>query len=80
MRIFDAHCHIEKTLQGYNLQTQHRNIIFNDVDLYKLRHLVENAFLDMKRWRGLATRYAKLTSSFIAAVQIRCMMIWLKIS
>jgi transposase len=51
-----------------------------DVDLYKLRHLVENAFLDMKRWRGLATRYAKLTSSFIAAVQIRCMMIWLKIS
>ena len=27
--------------------------------LYKIRHLVENAFLWLKRWRGIATRYAK---------------------
>lgn len=27
-----------------------------DVDLYKFRHLVENAFLHLKRWRGIATR------------------------
>lgn len=40
--------------------------------LYRLRHLVENAFLKLKRWRGIATRYAKYTSSFVAAVQIRC--------
>ena len=26
--------------------------------LYKIRHLVENAFLCLKRWRGIATRYA----------------------
>jgi transposase len=32
-----------------------------DKDLYKLRHLVENAFLHLKRWRGIATRYAKNT-------------------
>ena len=51
-----------------------------DAALYKLRHLVENAFLDIKRWRGLATRYAKNTNSFMAAVHIRCMMIWLNIS
>ena len=44
--------------------------------LYKLRHLVENAFLHLKRWRGIATRYAKLTSSFVAAVQIRCIALW----
>jgi len=44
--------------------------------LYKIRHLVENAFLHLKRWRGIATRYAKNTSSFIAAVQIRCIAIW----
>jgi transposase len=43
-----------------------------DKDLYKLRHLVENAFLHLKRWRGIATRYAKCTSSFLAAVHIRC--------
>ena len=50
-----------------------------DEYLYKLRHLVENAFLSLKRWRGIATRYAKNVSSFIAAVQIRCIAIWLAI-
>jgi len=50
-----------------------------DKDLYKLRHLVENAFLELKRWRGIATRYAKNTASFLAAVQIRCIAIWVKI-
>jgi len=50
-----------------------------DKYLYKLRHLVENAFLHLKRWRGIATRYAKNTSSFIAAVQIRCIALWLNV-
>ena len=50
-----------------------------DKALYKLRHLVENAFLHLKRWRGIATRYAKNTTSFLAAVQIRCMDLWGKI-
>lgn len=47
-----------------------------DSYLYRLRHLVENAFLHLKRWRGIATRYAKNTSSFVAAVQIRCIALW----
>ena len=47
-----------------------------DRHLYKLRHLVENAFLHLKRWRGIATRYAKHTASFVAAVQIRCVLLW----
>lgn len=51
-----------------------------DRHLYKLRHLVENAFLHLKRWRGIATRYAKNTSSYLAAVQIRCMILWASIS
>jgi len=51
-----------------------------DKDIYKLRHLVENAMLHLKRWRGIATRYAKNSSSFLAAVQIRCLSLWLVIS
>jgi transposase len=51
-----------------------------DVDLYKLRHLVENAFLHLKRWRGIATRYAKHAASFLAAVHIRCIALWTAIS
>jgi transposase len=47
-----------------------------DRDLYRLRHWVENAFLHLKRWRGIATRYAKNTASFLAAVQIRCIALW----
>jgi transposase len=51
-----------------------------DKDLYKLRHLVENAFLHLKRWRGIASRYAKNARSFLAAVQIRCIALWANIS
>lgn len=51
-----------------------------DAGVYKLRHLVENAFLHLKRWRGIATRYAKNTSSFLAAAHIRCLVLWLNIS
>ena len=51
-----------------------------DEALYKLRHLVENAFAHLKQWRGIATRYAKYLSSFLAAVHIRCLALWLKVS
>jgi transposase len=50
-----------------------------DQYLYKLRHLVENAFMQLKGWRGIATRYAKRTSSYLAAVQIRCIFLWTQI-
>lgn len=50
-----------------------------DKALYKVRHLVENAFLHLKRWRGIATRYAKNTASFLAAAQIRCIALWVAI-
>ena len=56
-----------------------KNPRYYDKYLYRLRHLIENAFLELKRWRGIATRYAKNTASFLAAVHIRCMAIWTKI-
>ncbi|HLB32876.1 MAG TPA: IS5/IS1182 family transposase, partial [Chthoniobacterales bacterium] len=40
---------------------------------------VENAFLHLKRWRGIATRYAKNIESFLAAVQIRCIALWAEV-
>ena len=52
----------------------------HDVDLCRHRHLVENAFLWLKRWRGIATRYARNAASFLAAVQIRCLALWAGIS
>ena len=48
-------------------------------EIYENRYQIENTFLKLKRWRGIATRYAKTTSSYIAAVQICCMFMWLHI-
>ena len=50
-----------------------------DRALYQLRHLVENGFLEFKQWRGIATRYAKRTASYLAACQLRAVMIWSKL-
>jgi transposase len=48
-------------------------------ELYRKRHRIENTFQRLKEWRGIATRYAKNIKSFIAFVQIRCMMLLAKI-
>ena len=45
----------------------------------KLRHLVENAFLKLKRWRGIATRYAKTSSAFRGAVALASIVLWLHV-
>jgi transposase len=50
-----------------------------DKYLYQYRHLVENAFMHLERWRGIATSYAKNLASFVAAVQIRCIALWSEI-
>ena len=50
-----------------------------DRDLYRLRHLVENAFLNFKQCRAVATRYVKRTASFLAICQIRALVIWTKL-
>jgi transposase len=49
-----------------------------DNHLYKYRHLVENAFLKLKRWRGVATRYAKTLAAFIGAVNLAAIVLWLR--
>lgn len=50
-----------------------------DKHIYKLRHLVENAFLKLKRFRGVATRYAKTTSAFRGAVVLASIALWIKL-
>lgn len=40
---------------------------------YRIRHMVENTFLHLKRWRGIATRYAKYKAS---GTHIRCFALW----
>jgi transposase len=49
-----------------------------DKALYKWRSLVENAFLKLKCWRGIATRYAKCSDSFLAAIHIKSTLDWIR--
>ena len=50
-----------------------------DKNLYKFRHLVENLFLKIKRWRGVAFRYSKNLSSFQSVISIAFIMLWSKL-
>ena len=51
-----------------------------DKYLYSLRHIIENTFQKFKEWRGIATRYCKNSKSYMAALQIRAILMWAKIS
>ena len=84
-RGYDTNAIIEQAIQqGMNpvIPPKKNRIVQREYDkaLYRLRHLVENAVLHLKRWRGIATRYAKNSSSFLAAVQIRCIALWANVS
>lgn len=48
-----------------------------DFALYRERNLVERFFCKLKGFRAIATRYDKLASSFLAAVQLACAIFWL---
>ena len=37
---------------------------------YQARHLVENTFADRKQFRGIATRYCKLATTYLALVTL----------
>ena len=39
--------------------------------------MIENSFQRFKQWRGLATRYDKLASTYRAAVLLRAILLWL---
>ena len=50
---------------------RNRKVLFPyDEWSYKGRHLVENVFVDIKEFRGIATRYHKLASTFCAGLQL----------
>jgi hypothetical protein len=42
-------------------------------------HVIENVFDALKRQRGIAARCAKLTASFIAAIHIGCLFLYLPV-
>lgn len=45
-----------------------RHPAWHDPNVYRVRHLVENRFAVIKEFRGIATRYYKLTDTYEAAL------------
>ena len=72
---FALSCDMQVVIPSKRTRKRQRNY---DKELYKMRHVVENVFLKLKRWRGIATRYAKLGESFVTAVRVRCIFLWLQ--
>ena len=54
------------------------NVDFDDY-LYRLRHLVENAFARLKHFRGIATRFEKLARNYKSMLFLACLFIWFKV-
>lgn len=48
-----------------------------DKALYAARHLIENFFCWVKRFRAIATRYDKTARNFLAAFQLVAVLCWL---
>ena len=48
-----------------------------DFALYRERNLVERFFCKIKQYRAISTRYDKLANTFLAAVAMVCVLIWL---
>ncbi len=48
-----------------------------DKHLYKVRHLIENFFAQLKQYRAIATRYDKTARNFLAAVYLAATVHWL---
>jgi transposase len=47
-----------------------------DRDAYKRRNTVERCINKLKQWRGLATRYDKTATSYLAGLHLAAIFIW----
>jgi transposase len=52
--------------------------VSHDAELYKERNTVERCINKIKDWRGLATRFDKKPESYMAGLQLRGTVIWLR--
>jgi transposase len=80
-KAYDADDRVVQPLQQAEIEvvipprSQRRTPRPYDRELYKARHLIENFFCKLKHFRGIATRYDKLSRNFQAALQFAAILI-----
>jgi transposase len=52
--------------------------VTHDAEQYKDRNTVERCINEIRAWRVLATRYDKTPASYMAALQLRGSIIWIR--
>lgn len=52
--------------------------VAHDAELYKDRNTVERCIGQIKRWRGLATRYDKTPGSYLAGLELCASILWIR--
>lgn len=52
--------------------------VTHDTVLYRERNTVERCINKIKEWRGLATRYDKTPESYLAGLQLRGAVLWIR--
>ena len=74
--------YIEQTATCNNIPRKQNTKSSNDHmdwNLYKARHLVENAFAKVKQYRAVVTRFDKLKQNYKNTVALACAYIWLRL-
>jgi transposase len=71
----------EKADQAANRKKRGRDggrPVAHDAEQYKERNTVERCINRIRAWRGLATRYDKTPASYMAGLQLRGSIIWMR--
>ncbi|MDT5024197.1 MAG: hypothetical protein QOE61_623, partial [Micromonosporaceae bacterium] len=71
----------EKADQAANRKKRGRDggrPVAHDAEQYKERNTVERCINKIRAWRGLATRYDKTPASYMARLQLRGSIIWMR--
>ena len=82
-RAYDAKSRVMEKLKQKNVEPvippkQNRKIQrYYDKNIYKKRHLVENLFQKLKQYRAIATRYDKLSQTFMGGLLLASSILWL---
>jgi transposase len=58
-------------------RSNRRNQRAYDKAAFKARHLIENFFCNLKKFRAIATRHDKTARNFLAAIHPAAAVIWL---
>jgi transposase len=58
-------------------RSNHINQRFYDKAVFKARHLIENFFCNLKKFRAIATRYDRTAKNLLAAFHLAAAVIWL---